>query len=479
MGSTGSELRVEAVTPLPERIAVGGGSALFLDGRCSWPDADIDEVLVAVGGVEQPVMGWGLAPPRDRGDEYWWAIVGFDRPAGEERLEVSLRVRSAGGEVGVASLGEIIVEPDPAAPPPVEPPPRPEAAGGPLVAICMATYEPEMDLFRAQINSIREQTHRSWVCLISDDGSSATTLEAMSEAIAGDPRFALSAATANRGFYLNFERALLMVPPEADFVALSDQDDRWREDKIELLLAGLEEGRRLVYSDMRITDRRGEVIAPTYWGFRPNNYSDFGSLMLANTVTGGACLFDSGLLPDLLPFPPRHSALFHDHWIAEVAMALGGISYVDAPLQDYVQHDSAALGYLQANGGGRYSAPWRQRVGIWYGRWSGRGYRLGWRPPYFRVFCRVALTAEALRRRLGPRLRPDHARVLDLIADRPAGWAWLAGRAMRDLRGTSATLGRERVILSGLAWRHGAEVRKRLRRTRRRPPSPAGRRSGA
>ncbi len=209
------------------------------------------------------------------------------------------------------------------------------------------------------------------------------------------------------------------------------------------------------------------MLADTYWGFRPVNHTDFASLVLANTVTGAACLFRASLLDDVLPFPPRHGAAFHDHWIAQVAMALGPISYVDEPLYDYVQHDEAALGYLQANGAGRYSAPLRERVGVWYGRWSGRGFRLGWRVPYFRLYCRVRVATTAMRLRLAGRLAPDRAEVLEAIEDSPAGIAWLTRRGSRDLRGPTATIGRERVMLAGLAWKHGARLRRRARLARR------------
>ncbi len=140
------------------------------------------------------------------------------------------------------------------------------AARGPLVAICMATYEPDPEMLRRQIDSIRAQTHRHWICLISDDGSvpgrwqrssgwSATTLGSRSRV-----------AAANRGFYANFERALAMVPPEAELVALSDQDDDWYPEKLERLIAGLRARGALVFSDMRITNRAGRDLADTYWG---------------------------------------------------------------------------------------------------------------------------------------------------------------------------------------------------------------------
>jgi len=46
------------------------------------------------------------------------------------------------------------------------------AAEAPLVAICMAAFEPDPALLERQIASIREQSHEQWLCLISDDGSS-------------------------------------------------------------------------------------------------------------------------------------------------------------------------------------------------------------------------------------------------------------------------------------------------------------------
>ena len=60
------------------------------------------------------------------------------------------------------------------------------------------------------------------------------------------------------GFYRNFERALGMVPAEAELIALSDQDDRWYPDKLSSLRAALG-GSRLAYSDARLVDREGRT----------------------------------------------------------------------------------------------------------------------------------------------------------------------------------------------------------------------------
>ena len=58
-------------------------------------------------------------------------------------------------------------------------------------------------------------------------------------------------------------------------------------------------------------DRDGGLIADTYWTYRRNNHTDFGSLLVANTVTGAASLFERSLLADVLPLAayPRDSHL--------------------------------------------------------------------------------------------------------------------------------------------------------------------------
>ena len=73
-----------------------------------------------------------------------------------------------------------------------------------------------------------------------------------------------------RGFYSNFERALALAP-DCDYLALSDQDDRWRPDKLERLLAGIGNA-ELAYSDARIVRPDGTVVEPSYWSVRAGNH---------------------------------------------------------------------------------------------------------------------------------------------------------------------------------------------------------------
>lgn len=318
----------------------------------------------------------------------------------------------------------------------------------PLVAICMATFEPDPRLLERQIGSIREQTHGNWVCLVSDDGSSAEPLEHLRELIGGDVRFSLSVGTERLGFYANFERALGMVPAAAQFVALADQDDYWYSEKLAALLAGLGAA-QLVYSDMRIVDERGAVVSETFWRGRRNNYTDLASLLLANTVTGAASLFRRELLDHVLPFPEPVGDPFHDQWIAAVALAIGEIAYVDRPLYDYVQHGGAARGHEAA------MRPWdagrlvdgRDPKGT-FGRvraHADRSYEINVR--------RIAQSAREIEARAGSGMAPDKARAVRRLAalDRsPAAIPWLTRRSLRRLAGHNETMGIELSLLAAI-----------------------------
>src|SRR5262249_45160798 len=82
----------------------------------------------------------------------------------------------------------------------------------PLIALCMATHNPRIDLFARQIKSIQEQTYSNWICIISDDNSGPDVLEKIQSIVEEDKRFFICAATSRLGFYRNFERCMSLVP---------------------------------------------------------------------------------------------------------------------------------------------------------------------------------------------------------------------------------------------------------------------------
>lgn len=347
-------------------------------------------------------------------------------------------------------------------------PPAPSGESGgvvgePEIAICLATFNPDPDLFERQVESIRDQDRGGWTCVVCDDGSAPESLAGIRAILGDDERFALHANGERLGFYRNFERALGLVPPEARFVAFCDQDDRWYPEKLRVLRGAFGTGVNLAYSDMRIVSAAGTVISDTYWSRRRNNSTDLLSLLIANTVSGTACMFRRDLLRYALPFPSQASDAFHDRWIALVALALGELAYVDAPLLDYVQHRGAAIGHGRANRGGA-----RKRDLHEWGRTLAR-LRSGelaqrWRSAYG-VYLRIAAEAGALEERCGAAMEPEKLRAAHRIAvaDRsPLAVPWLQLRSLRRHLGRNETLGVERGLARGIAWHQLRQVRRRL-----------------
>jgi glycosyltransferase involved in cell wall biosynthesis len=472
---------------VPERLVVGSGTAFVVGGYCYHPHHPTRSLAVQVGDSRQPVERFRL--PREdvferlpQGAEggsqaFRSGFVAMPRVAPVERpqeVEVSLVLELDSGAEETVPAGRVRLEPNLEAPTAATDATFPGA--GPRLAICMATYNPPPELLRRQLDSIREQTHPNWLCVISDDHSTVESFEALRAEIAGDDRFVVDRNDRRLGFYGNFERALSMAPVTADYVALCDQDDRWRADKLERLLERIRAEAELVYSDARVVEPGGTVVQESYWSARRNNYTNFASLLLANSVTGAASLFRRELLDDVLPFPPKLDVPFHDHWLATVALALGRIDYIDEPLYDYVQHGGAVIGHATAN---RIPRPLRQHL-LERLRNPGAGSRIA----YYYKWHQQLLFAEVLRQRCWERMSAPKRRTLRrlLSADSGvAGISWLLARRLRRLWGHDETLDRELLYAYALlrrravsAWTLGRSRPGRwLSRDASIPPPPA------
>ncbi len=458
---------------LPGSLSVGKGNALSLGGTWHMGTERIESLSVVANGIESEVLANALPPldSRDRSGPRWWGIARIPAGTSDSVLRVGLRARLSDGSDVRAELGEIELIPS-AVPTAGTAHGNGRAAtsnggnghrtwhpkGGPVIAIAMATHRPPMELFRRQIESIRRQTHENWACVISDDASGEKRLEEMREILGDDPRFRLHPSDEQRGVYRNFERALGLVPQEAELVALCDQDDNWHPDKLESLREALGTEAQLSYSDMRIVKPNGEEISDTYWTERRNNHTNFASLLIANTVTGAASMFRREVLDYALPFPQELPEQRHDHWIAIVAMARGDIAYVPRPLYDYVQHDGAALGHQQANQGASSTIAERMET-IKKG-----GVLEGWGLVHYQHYRRLVLAATVLEMRFGGELAGDRAKAVERVlgSDSLRGMAWLTARAIRArFGGATETMQRDSNLVRSIAWLRIARARSR------------------
>jgi glycosyltransferase involved in cell wall biosynthesis len=433
--------------PPADALSSGQGSAHLVLGAAS----EESPPEVRLGPYEARLLARRMPLDGSDGRDGFWGLV--ELPAGAAgRYALT---------VGSDEAGEVEVVASAAAAEPA----------GARIAIAMATYEPPIELFRAQIESIRSQSLGDWVCVISDDASSEQSFGELREVIGDDDRFVVSRSPERLGFYRNFERALSSVPADAELVALCDQDDVWHSEKLETLAEALGSA-ELVYSDARIVDPAGALVSPTFWVGRRNNWTNLASLLFANTVTGAASLFRRELLDDALPLPSAPGPVYHDHWIALVALARGEVRYLDRPLYDYVQHQRAFLGHTAAQALDLERRPILGRL-----RGGAERYRrmlTAWRRYYFDEYCRTQILARVLRLRLGGRIPARKRATLRFYIDAersPPAWAWLLARSLRTLFGRNETLAVERGLLRGILWRRLLPIAGQHRRF---PATPRG-----
>ncbi len=217
----------------------------------------------------------------------------------------------------------------------------------PRVVVVMATFNPRFDLFRRQVQSLREQTFRDFVCIVSDDSSEASHQASIRMELAIDSRFVFVGHEHNVGFYLNFERGLVRASQYgAGYIALSDQDDYWYPDKLERAVAQLNKsGATLVFSDVAPVDGDRRLITTSFYWRRHPTTGGVLDLTMMNSAIGATSVFRSDLLRVAMPFPPPRFRAFHDHWLARCAQLSGGLIFDKQVSMEYVQHDHNIQGF--------------------------------------------------------------------------------------------------------------------------------------
>lgn len=205
-----------------------------------------------------------------------------------------------------------------------------------------------------QIESLRHQTRRSWVLLVRDDGSSDDTVRIVETHSAVDPRIVLlQDGRGHLGPAASFSALLEHAAGAgAEYVALSDQDDVWRPDKLERELQLMEEHERrigrdvplLVHSDLTVVDQQLRIVHRSFASYQSlgrEPVRPLRRLLVQNFVTGCTTVINRALLRAAVPLPP---VVMHDWWLALCAGALGQLLYLAEPTVLYRQHAGNTLG---------------------------------------------------------------------------------------------------------------------------------------
>lgn len=212
----------------------------------------------------------------------------------------------------------------------------------PLISVVMATYNGERYL-REQLDSILAQTYPNIEIIVVDDNSTDSTPKILEE-YANLHAIIFFRNPQNLGVTANFEKGMRLA--KGDLIALSDQDDVWESNKLELLLAHLGNN-TLAYADSILIDSEGTPIGQTLHQrlkIQPIEGKPDRSFYFLNCIPGHAMLFDRSLLAVALPLP-KHT--MYDQWLAFAASRLNGIAYLPRPLVYYRQHAQSVMNALR------------------------------------------------------------------------------------------------------------------------------------
>ncbi len=218
------------------------------------------------------------------------------------------------------------------------------------VSIAMCTYNGEKFLLE-QLNSFLMQTVLPNELIIYDDCSTDSTLEIIEDFAKNAPfQVKFYKNKINIGSTKNFENAINSC--QGEIIFLSDQDDVWIKNKIEIMLVELERSScvDVVFSDAKVVDNDLNSLGYNLWDSveftkkqrrKIQEGRGLEVLLKQNVVTGAAMAFRSKLRPMFLPLPVNW---IHDGWIALIAVAVSNISCIPQPLILYRQHESNQIG---------------------------------------------------------------------------------------------------------------------------------------
>lgn len=219
-----------------------------------------------------------------------------------------------------------------------------------MIEILLATYNGEKYLSQ-QIDSILSQTYKDFHITIRDDGSDDATMQIINKYIKKFPfKISLQNDDLNcKSPCLNF--LALIKNCKSDYIALCDQDDVWKKNKLFLEYSKMKELEiiygvytpLLIHSDLSVTDENLNVLHKSFFKYKKlTRLGNINRLLTENNITGCTCLFNKPLLDLAINMP--HTIKIHDWWIGLVASCFGKIGFVNKTLVLYRQHGNNAIG---------------------------------------------------------------------------------------------------------------------------------------
>lgn len=214
------------------------------------------------------------------------------------------------------------------------------------ISILLCTYNGERFLHE-QLSSIEAQTRKDWRILVSDDGSSDSTLKILHDfgKKVGPDKIKIRLGP-QKGFVVNFLTLACSEDIASKAYAFCDQDDIWVADKLDRAMRWLEKengGQPAYYcSRTSLVDENGQ-----YYGLSPlfSKPPSLGNALVQNLAGGNTIVFNEAARKLLIKAGGPLDVPSHDWWLYILTTGMGGrIKYDPRPSVAYRQHGVNLIG---------------------------------------------------------------------------------------------------------------------------------------
>lgn len=220
------------------------------------------------------------------------------------------------------------------------------------VALC--TYNGERYI-REQMESILNQTVKVDEIVVCDDGSTDSTLQIIEGfADTTDTAIHIHRNETNLGPVKNFQKAINLCA--GDIIFLSDQDDRWMQQKVETIIQYFKQNPciQVVFTDATLIDENGRtIVGGTLWecfGMTPKGQrmvdDGYGVELFSNEnrATGATMAVRKGFkyLSQITDY--CKGDILHDGVLAMLAVVGNQLGYIDEQLTKYRVHSKQESG---------------------------------------------------------------------------------------------------------------------------------------
>ncbi|WP_436686499.1 glycosyltransferase [Lactiplantibacillus plantarum] len=220
------------------------------------------------------------------------------------------------------------------------------------ISVAIATYN-GAKYIEQQLESISKQSVSVNEIVIVDDNSSDNTVEIITNCKDKyNLPIRLYKNNSNLGYKKNFRKAISLV--SGDFIFLSDQDDIWKREKVELMIHLFRErnykliatGFEFINKDSRpIVNlskfKKTPLVGYQNWDGKVSNIS-LDRLIWGNFCPGSTYCFTRDIRKDYLKI--KNLEISHDFQLFLIAANKNGAAFINKPLISYRIHEDNAVG---------------------------------------------------------------------------------------------------------------------------------------